>query len=152
MCFMQRCWFLKCSEEGMLGGGGLLVHNEILYIIVPRRLFFYCPKMNSNRPKSQVTSKEQALIPEKELRRTWPRCYVSLEKSSKNQKPLEKWANSNLSPDVTPRLANFYGEYFPRICHVVKPDPPELFAVLTRHPGWPKKGRGRGDLRFDIAH
>jgi hypothetical protein len=50
---------------------------------------FYCPTMNSHRPKSQVTSKEQALIPEKEIRRTWPRCHVSLEKSSKNHKPLE---------------------------------------------------------------
>ncbi len=119
---------------------------------VPRRLFFYCPTMNSHRPKSQVTSKEQALIPEKELRRTWPRCHVSLEKSSKNYKPLEKWAKPNLSLDVTPRPANFYGEYFSRICHVVEPDTPELFAVFTRHWGWPKQGRGRGDLRFDIAH
>ncbi len=99
---------------------------------------FYCPTMNSHRPKSQVTSKEQALNPEKELRRTWTRSHVSLEKSSKNHKPLEKWANLNLSPDVTPRPANIYGEYFPRICHLVKPDPPELSAVLTRHSGWPK--------------
>ncbi len=99
---------------------------------------FYCPTMNSHRPKSQVTSKEQALIPEKESRRTWPRCHVSLEKSSKNHKPLEKWAKPNLSPDVIPRPANFYGEYFPHICHVVKPDLPELSAVLTRHSGWQK--------------
>jgi hypothetical protein len=42
--------------------------------------FFYCPTMNSH---PLVTSKEQALNPEKELRRTWPRCHVSLEKSSK---------------------------------------------------------------------
>ena len=99
---------------------------------------FYCPTMNSHRPKSQVTSKEPALNPEKELRRTWARCHVSLEKSSKNHKPLEKWAKPNLSPDVTPRPANFYGEYFPRVCCVVKPDPPELSAVLTRHSGWQK--------------
>ncbi len=112
--------------------------RPIFYTIVPRRLFFYCSTMNSHRPKSQVTSKEQALNPEKELRRTWPRCHVSLEKSSKNHKPLEKWAKPNLSPDVTPRPANLYGEYFPRICQVVKPDPPELCAVLTRHSGWPK--------------
>ncbi len=51
---------------------------------------FYCPTMNSHCPKSQITSKEQGLNPEKELRRTWPRCHVSLEKSSKNHKPLEK--------------------------------------------------------------
>ncbi len=87
--------------------------------------------MNSHRPKSQNTSKERALIPEKETRRTWPRCHVSLEKSSKNIKPLEKWAKPNLSPDVTPRPANFYGEYFQRICHVVEPDPPELFTFFS---------------------
>jgi hypothetical protein len=67
-------------------------------VIVPQKklcpsaaeAIFYCPTMNSHHPKSQVTSKEQALIPEKEIRRTWPRCHVSLEKSSKNHKPLEK--------------------------------------------------------------
>jgi hypothetical protein len=75
-----------------------------------------------------------------------------LEKSSKNHKPLEKWAKPNLLPDVTPQPANFYGEYFRRICHVVNPDPPEFFAVFSRHSGWPKQGRGRGDLRFDLAH
>ncbi len=32
MYFIRRCWFPKCSEEGLLGGGGvLLVHNEIHY-------------------------------------------------------------------------------------------------------------------------
>jgi hypothetical protein len=31
---------------------------------------FYCPTMTSHRPRSQNTSKEQALIPEKESRRT----------------------------------------------------------------------------------
>ncbi len=55
----------------------------------------------------------------------------SLEKSSKNHKLLEKWAKPNLSSDVTPRPANFYGEYFRRICHMVSPDPPELFAVFS---------------------
>ncbi len=75
------------------------------------KAIFYCPTMNSHRPRSQNTAKEQALIPEKESRRTWPRCHVSLEKSSKNHKPLEKWAKPNLSPDVTPQPANFYGEY-----------------------------------------
>ena len=92
---------------------------------------FYCPTMNSHRPRSQNTAKEQALIPEKESRRTWPRCHVSLKKSSKNHKPLEKWAKPNLLPDVTPQPANFCGEYFRRVCHVVIPDPPELFAVFS---------------------
>ncbi len=31
---------------------------------------FYCPTMNSHRPRSQNTAKEQALIPEKDSRRT----------------------------------------------------------------------------------
>ncbi len=110
-------------------------HSRIAWCAAEEAIF-YCPTMNSHRPKSQNTSKEQALIPEKEIR--WPRCHVSLEKSSKNHKPLEKWAKPNLSPDVTPRPANFYGEYFRRICHVVEPDPPELFAVFSRHSGWPK--------------
>jgi hypothetical protein len=34
------------------------------------KAIFYCPTMNSHRPRSQNTSKEQALIPEKESRRT----------------------------------------------------------------------------------
>jgi hypothetical protein len=51
---------------------------------------FYCPTMKSHRPRSQNTAKEQALIPEKDSKRIQPRCHVSLEKSSKNYKPLEK--------------------------------------------------------------
>ncbi len=31
---------------------------------------FYCSTMNSHRPRSQNTAKEQALIPEKDSRRT----------------------------------------------------------------------------------
>ncbi len=54
------------------------------------------------------------------------------------KKPLEKWAKPNLSPDVTRRPANFNGEYFPRILHVVNQDPLELSAVLTHHSGWQK--------------
>jgi hypothetical protein len=35
MYFKWRCWFLKCSEEGLFGGEGgceLLVHNAIHYV------------------------------------------------------------------------------------------------------------------------
>ncbi len=106
--------------------------------------------MNSHRPGSQNTAKEQALIPEEEYDPDV--SHVSLEKSSKNYKPLEKWAKPNLLPDVTPQPANFSGEYFRRICHMVEPDPPELSAVFSCHSGWPKQGRERGDLRFDLAH
>ncbi len=54
------------------------------------KAIFYCPSMNSHRPRSQNTAKERALIPEKDIKRKRPRSHVSLEKSSKNYKPLEK--------------------------------------------------------------
>ncbi len=47
-------------------------------------------------------------------------------------------------PKCPPPAPKSSGEYFPRVFHVVIPDPPKLSAVLT--------GRGRGDLRFDIAY
>jgi hypothetical protein len=61
-----------------------------LDIICAAKAIFYCPSMNSHRPRSQNTAKEQILIPEKDSKRKRPRCHVSLEKSSKNYKPLEK--------------------------------------------------------------
>jgi hypothetical protein len=54
------------------------------------------------------------------------------------KKPLAVGEMSQTKPLPSPRPANFYGEYFWRICHVVEPDPPELFAVFSRHSGWPK--------------
>jgi hypothetical protein len=54
------------------------------------KAIFYCPSMNSHRQRSQNTAKERALIPEKDSKRKRPRSHVSLEKSSKNYKPLEK--------------------------------------------------------------
>jgi hypothetical protein len=45
------------------------------------KAIFYCPSI-SRRPRSQNTAKERAFIPEKDSK--------SLEKSSKNYKPLEK--------------------------------------------------------------
>jgi hypothetical protein len=48
------------------------------------KAIFYCPSMNS-----QNTAKERTLIPEKDSTRKRPRSHVSLEKSSKNYKPLE---------------------------------------------------------------
>jgi hypothetical protein len=45
--------------------------------------------MNSHRPRSQNTAKERTLNPEKDSTRKRPRSHVSLEKSSKNYKPLE---------------------------------------------------------------
>jgi hypothetical protein len=54
------------------------------------KVIFYCPTINSHRPRSQNTAKEQALIPEIDSKRIRPRCHLSLEKSSKNYKPFEK--------------------------------------------------------------
>ncbi len=54
------------------------------------KTIFYCPSMNSHRPRFQNTAKERALIPEKDSKRKRPRSHVSLEKSSQNYKPLEK--------------------------------------------------------------
>jgi hypothetical protein len=53
-----------------------------------------------------------------------------LEKSSKNYKQLEKCAKPNLLPEVTPQPANFSGDYFRRVCHVVESKPPEFLAVF----------------------
>jgi hypothetical protein len=63
-----------------------------------------------------------------------------LEKSSKNYKPLENWAKPNLLPDVTPQPANFFGDWFRRVCHVVKSEPREFLAVFTSQINWPKEG------------
>ncbi len=134
----SKQWKVLWAQHFLTIGTLLRYRRKTHYRSCAAEAIFYCPTMTSHRPKSQNTPKEQALIPEKETRRAWPRCHVSLEKSSKNHKPLEKWAKPNLSPDVTPRPANFFGEYFRRICHVVSPDPPELFAVFSRHSGWPK--------------
>jgi hypothetical protein len=114
---------------------------------------FCCPTENSHNLKSKITSKEPAFHNEKESRRTWPRCHVSLEKSSKNYKPLKKMSQTKPHPSIPPPPpAKSDGKYFPRVFHVVIPDPPNSPAVLTRHSGSQNQGRGRGDLWFDIAH
>ncbi len=38
---------------------------------------FYCPTMNSHRPRSQNTAKEQALIPQKDSRRTCSSTFIT---------------------------------------------------------------------------
>ncbi len=128
------------------------MYGMLIYSICAAKAIFYCPSMNSHRPKSQNTAKEQALIPEKDSKRKRPRCHVSLEESSKNYKPLENWAKPNLLPDVTPQPANFSGNYFRRVCHVVESDLRKFSAVFSCHSKWPKQGRGRGESRFDLAH
>ncbi len=105
-----------------------------------RRLFYTALQWISRRPRSQNTAKEQALIPEKDSTRKRPRLHVSLEKSSKNYKPFEYWAKPNLLPDVTPQLANYFGDCFRRVCHVVKPEAREFLAILTSQINWPNSG------------
>ncbi len=62
----------------------------------------------------------------------------------KNHEPLEKWAKPNLTPSVPPPPAKSDGEYFPRVFHMVIPDPPKLSAVLTCHSRWQKSGERAG--------
>jgi hypothetical protein len=57
-------------------------------------------------------------------------------------------AYSVTAPKRPPPPAKSDGEYFPRVFHVVIPDPPNSPAVQDGK----NQGRGRGDLRFDIAH
>ena len=100
--------------------------------------------MNSHRPRSQNTSKERTLNPEKDSTRKRPRSHVSLEKSSKNYKPLENWAKPNLLPDVTPQPANSFGDWIWRVCHVAKPEPREYLAVFISQINWPRGGERAG--------
>ncbi len=88
--------------------------------------------------------KKPAFHNEKESRRTWPRCHVSLEKSSKNYKLLKKMSQTKPHPSVPPPPAKSDGEYFPQFFHVVIPDPPNSPAVLTRRSGWQKSGERAG--------
>ena len=110
------------------------------------RAFCDCPAIISHRPRSQNILKERALNPEKDSRIKRPRSHVSLEKSSQNYKPLDKWAKPNLTPDVTPHPSQCLGECIWRVCHVGK--------ARTREnhlPNWGAKDRrqdqggGRGD-------
>ena len=101
------------------------------------KAIFYCPSMNSHRPRSQNTAKERTFIPEKDSTRKRPRSHVSLEKSSKNYKPLENRAKPNLLPDVTPQPANSFGKCIWRVCHVVKPELREFLAILSSQRNWP---------------
>jgi len=123
----------------------LSITHKLFYIsLCAAKALFYCPSMNSHRPRSQNTSKGRTLNPEKDSSRKRPRLHVSLEKSSKNYKPLENWAKPNLLPDVTPQPANYFGDCFRRVCHVVKPEPREFLAILISQINWPREGERAG--------
>ncbi len=108
------------------------------------KAIFYCPSMNSHRPRSQNISKESTLNPEKDSTIKRPRSHVSLEKSSQNYKPLENWAKPNLLPDITPQRANSFGKCTWRVCHVVRPEPREFLAILISQINWPRTGERAG--------
>ncbi len=76
-------FFLQAYFKGKRTYVLVSICGKQTYALCAAKAIFYCPTMNSHRPRSQNTSKEQALTPEKESIRTWPRCHVSLEKSSK---------------------------------------------------------------------
>ncbi len=146
---------MVCNKKW--GGGGLETSyywniGHIIHVCAAEAIF-WCPTMNSHRLKSSVTSKEPAFHNETESRRTWPRCHVSLEKSSKNHKPLEKWAKPNLTPSVpSPRppsqMASIFRGFSTWWYQIRQNYPPFWPAVQDGK----NQGRGWGDLRFDIAH
>jgi hypothetical protein len=109
------------------------------------RAFYDCPAIISHRPRSQNISKEAQLNPEKDSRIKRPRSQVSLEKSSQNYKPLDKWAKPNLTPDVTPHPSQCLGECIWRVCHVVKPEPARI-SCQTQAPRKAAKDRGEGGV------
>ena len=145
---LLKVCFYFCSTErnSVLFLFREMLRNKISRVCVcAAKAFCYCPAIISHRPRSQNILKERALNPEKDSRfKIHPRSQVSLEKSSQNYKPLEKWAKPNLTQASPPPPAKSDGVYFPRVFHVVIPDPPKLSAVLTRRSGWQKSGERAG--------
>ena len=66
------------------------------------KAIFYCPSMNSHRPRSQNTAKGRTLIPEKDSTRKRPRSHVSLEN---HQKTISRW---NIEPNQTSSLTSLH--------------------------------------------
>jgi hypothetical protein len=153
--FMYR--LLKRGQGGKLSTHGISVLGTVWtkkrLPCCAARAFYDCPAIISHRPRSQNISKEAQLNPEKDSRRKRPRSQVSLEKSSQNYKPLDKWAKPNLTPDVTLHPSQCLGKCIWRVCHVGKARTrenhlPNSGAKDSRQ----EQGGGRGDLRFDISH
>ena len=63
-----------------------------------------------------------------------------------HQKTISRWRNepNQTSCKRPPPPAKSNGKYFPRVFHVVIPDPPNSPAVLTRHSGWQILGERAG--------
>ena len=66
-----------------------VLRHPLPYCTCAAKAFYYCPSMNSHRPRSQNISKERALNPEKDSSIKRPRSHISSEKSSQNYQPLE---------------------------------------------------------------
>jgi hypothetical protein len=81
----------QASGSGEGGGGGCWTDwsHAFTFRTCAAKAIFYCPSMNSHRPRSQNISKESTLNPEKDSSIKIPRSHVSLEKSSQNYKLLE---------------------------------------------------------------
>jgi hypothetical protein len=72
MYFIRRCLFLKCSVEGLLGGGGgvLLVHNEIHYVpigdgweeVLIRNVLHYVPVHTPITLSKSLSHKTQSIL------------------------------------------------------------------------------------------
>ncbi len=60
----------------------LVMHTKCWIQVCAAKAIFYCPSMNSHRPRSQNIPKERTSNPEKDSTRKRPRSHVSLEKSS----------------------------------------------------------------------
>ena len=63
----KACTSFRSRIEALFTADGSFI--EYVDCQCAAKAIFYCPTMNSHRPRSQNTSKEQALIPEKESRR-----------------------------------------------------------------------------------
>ncbi len=76
-------------------------------------VIFCCPTENSHHLKSWILSKD-----------------------AKNYSRWENEPNQTSCKRPPPPPAKSNGVYFPRVFHVVIPDPPNTPAVATRHSGW----------------
>ena len=135
----------KCCPSGNATGA---ISNLITWTAetsCAAKAFCYCPSMISHRPRSQNILKEPQLNPEKDSRIKKPRSQVSLEKSSQNYKPLDKWAKPNLTPDVTPTQASALASVFGGFATWGKPEPARITCQIQA-PRTAAKNRGEGGV------
>ncbi len=115
-----------------------------VHVGVPRRLFFAAQQRIAITLSPNYYKKNPAFHNEKESRRTWPRCHVSLEKSSKNYSRWENEPNQTSCKCPPPPPAKSKGKYFWRVFQVVIQKPPNLCAIASRHSGLQLLGERAG--------